>query len=295
MLGPDAVLDDLLGEARTRFSASGIEDFALEARLLAGGLLNLSTAELISHGRQPVSEQDLLRLRAAIERRVAGEPVFRILGQREFYGLNLSLSKDTLEPRPDTEALVDAVLPHLSRMAVEGAVPRILDLGTGTGAICLALLHECAEAVGVGVDLSAGALATAQANADMNGLNSRFKALESDWFSAVEGCFDLIVSNPPYIPSGDIAGLDREVREHDPLLALDGGEDGLGPYRIIANHATRYLTPGGLVAVEFGWNQLSSVRTIFEQANFAMLEAIRDYGGRDRGMIFTANAGASGE
>lgn len=295
MPGPERVLDDLLREMRAGFAAAGIEDVALEARLLAGGLLGLSTAELISRGRSPLSEQDILTLRIAAARRMAGEPIFRILGKRDFYGLTLSLSKATLEPRPDTEAVVDAVLPQLHRLATQGGRPRVLDLGTGTGAICLALLHECPGATGIGVDISADALETAAANAEMNGLGDRFSILESDWFSAVDGCFDLIVSNPPYIPSGDIAGLDREVREHDPRAALDGGDDGLDPYRIIANQAMRHLAPDGIVAVEFGWNQLSAVRSIFEQADFVMMQAIRDYGGRDRGMIFSANADSSGE
>lgn len=295
MPGRDLVLDDLLKEMRAAFAAAGIEDVALEARLLAGGILNLSTSDLISRGRTPVGSDDAMRLRVAAERRVAGEPVFRILGQREFYGLTLRLSKETLEPRPDTEALVEAVLPHLDRLAARGKGATVLDLGTGTGAICLALLHECREANGVGTDISADALATAGANAEMNGLGSRFRTLESDWFSAITGRFDLIVSNPPYIPSGDIAGLDREVRDHDPIAALDGGKDGLDPYRIIANQAFNHLTPEGLVAVEFGWDQKSAVRSIFEQAGFATMQAVKDYGGRDRGMFFSANADSSGE
>jgi release factor glutamine methyltransferase len=295
MRAPEDTIEGLLAEIRARFKAAGVADFALEARLLAGGMLGLSPTELILRGRSPVPADDAQRLRAAAARRVGGEPVFRILGKREFYGLNLFLSKETLEPRPDTEAVVDTVLPFLHRLVAAGGAPRILDLGTGTGAICLALLHECDAATGVGVDISTDALATARANAEVNGLGGRFHTILSDWFAAVEGRFDVIVSNPPYIPSGDIAGLDREVREHDPIAALDGGADGLAPYRIIANQALGFLEPQGIVAVEFGWNQLSEVRSIFEQADFAMLQAIKDYGGRDRGMIFGVNARSCGE
>ena len=250
---------------------------------------------MISRGRSPVSADDVARIRAAAARRLAGAPVYRILGWREFYGLKLQLSKGTLEPRPDTEVLVDAILPLLREIVGQGRKPRLLDLGTGTGAICLALLHEFREASGVGTDISEDALATAKANADLNGLGERFEVLQSDWFSQVRGRFDVIVSNPPYIPSADIAGLDREVREHDPLAALDGGTDGLAPYRIIANQADQYLAEDGFVGVEFGWNQMAAVQAIFEAAGFIVRHAIRDYGGRDRALIFARTPGFSGE
>ena len=290
MPGPEPRLDDLLGDLRLDLQKAGIAEAARDLRLLAGGLLDLSPAALISRGRDAVSSADAERLREAAARRAAGEPVHRILGYREFYGLTLRLSPGTLEPRPDTEILVDAMLPFLLERAKDGGQPKVLDLGTGTGAICLALLAECPQARGTGVDISDDALATATANADINGLNGRFRALKSDWFSEVGGRFDAIVSNPPYIPSGDLAGLDREVREHDPQKALDGGPDGLDPYRVIANHAADHLEPGGWVGVEFGWNQQRDVRAIFEQAGFVMLEARRDYGGNDRVMIFAAAA-----
>lgn len=293
MPAPDLSLDAVLSNMRMRFRKAGIDDPALEARILAGGLLGLSPAELITNGRAPVSAKDFERLEDAAARRVGGEPVYRILGEREFYGLRLTLSRETLEPRPDTEVLVEAVLPFLSQRAADKGRARLLDLGTGTGAIALALLANCPEAFGIGTDISEDALATATRNADINGLNGRFRALKSDWFSNVEDRFDLIVSNPPYIPSEDIAGLDREVREHDPHRALDGGPDGLEPYRIIANQALSYLEAGGRIGVEFGFDQQLAVRSIFEQAGFVMVEARKDYGGRDRVMIFAAHAGFS--
>lgn len=290
MPGPEQRLDDLLAELRLVLQTAGVAEAALDTRLLAGGLLDLSPAGLISRGRDAVSPDEAARLRAAVARRAGGEPVHRILGYREFYGLKLRLSAGTLEPRPDTEILVDAMLPFLRDLAERGGRPQVLDLGTGTGAICLALLAECPQARGVGVDLSDDALATAAGNAEINGLNGRFRALKSDWFSEVGGRFDAIVSNPPYIPTGDLASLDREVREHDPAAALDGGPDGLDPYRVIADHALDHLVPGGRVGVEFGWNQQSEVRAIFEQAGFAIVDARKDYGGNDRVMIFAVAA-----
>ena len=295
MLGPDLNLDQVMAEVRGLFRDADLDDPALEARILVSGLLDLEPAAVISRGRSPVSADDVARIRAAAARRLAGAPVYRILGWREFYSLKLQLSKGTLEPRPDTEVLVDAILPLLREIVGQGRKPRLLDLGTGTGAICLALLHEFREASGVGTDISQDALATAKANADLNGLGERFEVLQSDWFSQVRGRFDVIVSNPPYIPSADIAGLDREVLEHDPLAALDGGTDGLAPYRIIANQADQYLAEDGFVGVEFGWNQMAAVQAIFEAAGFIVRHAIRDYGGRDRALIFARTPGFSGE
>lgn len=295
MPGPDPTLDQVMAQVRGLFRDADLDDPALEARILVGGLLGLEPAAVISRGRSPVSGDDVERIRTAGRRRIAGEPVYRILGWREFYGLRLRLSTETLEPRPDTEVLVDASLPLLREMAGQGRKPRLLDLGTGTGAICLALLHECPGAIGVGTDISEDALATAEVNAKLNGLGDRFEAIQSDWFSQVRGQFDAIVSNPPYIPSADIAGLDREVREHDPLAALDGGTDGLAPYRIIANQVDQYLADGGFVGVEFGWDQKVAVKAIFEAAGFVVRHAIRDYGGRDRALIFARNPSFSGE
>src|SRR6218665_504830 len=192
-------LSSLLTWARRELSAAGIDDAAMDARVLVSGVLDLASTDFLVNGDRPVDDADFVRVRDAVARRKAREPGHRILGQRSFYGLTLKLSADTLEPRPDTEVLVDKVLPHLRRIIAERGTARILDLGTGTGAIVLALLAECPQAVGTGVDLAAGAVRMAQENAVLNGLDARFTALESDWFSAVEGRFDIIVSNPPYI------------------------------------------------------------------------------------------------
>jgi release factor glutamine methyltransferase len=216
--------------------------------------------------------------------------VHRILGHRAFSRLDLILSPETLEPRPDTEILVDALVPYLKKIHAETGQCRILDLGTGTGAICLALLDLVASATGVGADLSAGALETAKRNADMNGVADRFQAVESDWFAAVTGVFDIIVSNPPYIVRSVLGTLDDEVRLYDPILALDGGEDGLDAYRAIAARAGDHLRENGLVAYEIGYDQKDQVTAIMRENGFARIEAVEDLGGNDRVLIFSKAA-----
>lgn len=281
-----ATLSALLSEVRQALFAGGIEAAATDARTLVSGLLGLSATDMLTRGDRGVSAEERERVMAAVARRVAREPVHRILGSREFYGLTLSLSPATLEPRPDTEVLVDAVLPHLQWKVAENGEARILDLGTGTGAICLALLHECEETTGVGCDISSDAVDTAIRNAHLNGLQDRFIGIVSDWFGAIEGRFDIIVSNPPYIRSEVIAMLDPEVREHDPMAALDGGEDGLEAYRMLASGADEFLKPGGIVGLEIGFDQRESVSQLFAASGFRCLQTVSDYGGNDRAMVF---------
>ncbi|WP_026622674.1 release factor glutamine methyltransferase [Ensifer sp. WSM1721] len=279
-------LDSLLAESRDKLKAAGIEAAALDARHLVSGLLGLSRAALVTRGGEPVGEADAARIRAAIERRAAHEPVHRILGEREFFGLNLKLSKDTLEPRPDTETLVDCLIPHVRRIAARKGSCRILDLGTGTGAICLALLNAVLDARGLGTDISNNALQTARENAHRNGLAERFETLRSNWFEAVEGRFDVIVSNPPYIRSSVIAELDPEVKYHDPVAALDGGDEGLDAYRAIALHASRHLETDGLLGLEIGFDQKQAVTALFEAQGFRLLSGVKDLGGNDRVLVF---------
>ncbi|MCA1367960.1 peptide chain release factor N(5)-glutamine methyltransferase [Bradyrhizobium sp. BRP14] len=279
-------LDSLLAESRDKLKAAGIEAAALDARHLVSGLLGLSRAALVTRGGEPVGEADAARIRAAIERRAAHEPVHRILGEREFFGLNLKLSKDTLEPRPDTETLVDCLIPHVRRIAARKGSCRIIDLGTGTGAICLALLDAVLDARGLGTDISDNALQTARENARRNGLAERFETLRSNWFEAVEGRFDVIVSNPPYIRSSVIAELDPEVKYHDPVAALDGGDEGLNAYRAIALHAGRHLETDGLLGLEIGFDQKQAVTALFEAQGFRLLSGVKDLGGNDRVLVF---------
>jgi release factor glutamine methyltransferase len=242
---------------------------------------------MLTGGNDLVDADDAARIEAAVERRLAHEPVHRILGEREFYGLPLSLSAETLEPRPDTEILVDTMLPYLRNLAAGGANLHILDMGTGTGAICLALLSECPEASGVGSDISADALKTAQSNAERNGLQDRFKAVQSSWFEDIHGTFHAIVSNPPYIATSVVDTLAPEVTKFDPAAALDGGRDGLDAYRSIARDAARFMQPHGVVGLEIGYDQRIEVTGIFEAEGFKCLESVKDYGQNDRVLVFS--------
>lgn len=281
-----ATLARLVVESRDRLTAAGIEHAALDARHLVSGVLGLSLTDVVTRGRDLVTEADVARVRAAVERRSAREPVYRILGEREFFGLPLKLSRETLEPRPDTETLVDRMIPYLRRTVATKGSCRLVDLGTGTGAICLALLATVLEARGTATDISEDALATASANAEALGLSGRFEAVRSNWFDKVEGSFDAIVSNPPYIPSNVVAELEPEVRLHDPAAALDGGDDGLDAYRAIALQAGHHLETNGVIGLEIGFDQKEAVAALFSAENFRLREEAKDLGGNDRVLIF---------
>ena len=283
-------LAGMLADARRRLSEAGVADAAQDARLLVGGVLGLSSTAFVTDGARVLDDGEVSAIEAALARRAAREPVHRILGRRAFSRLDLLLSPETLEPRPDTEILVDTLVPHVRRMVRETGSCRILDLGTGTGAICLALLDLVPGATGVGTDLSSGALETARRNADINGVADRFQTVESDWFSAVTGAFDIIVSNPPYIVRSVVGTLDEDVRLHDPILALDGGEDGLDAYRAIAAGAGDHLRENGLVAYEIGYDQKDLVTAVMCEKGFARLEAAKDFGGNDRVLVFSKSA-----
>lgn len=282
----EASVANALAAARKRLQAAGIADPLLDARLLIAEVVGFSLTDFVIKPDRVVTPEESARIAAMIERRANGEPVHRILGHREFHGLDLLLSKETLEPRPDTEVLVDTLLPALKKVVSAKGSARILDMGTGTGAIVLALLKECPEATGIGSDISADALETAARNAARNDLGARFEAIRSDWFEKISGRFDIIVSNPPYIRTDIVATLDQEVRIHDPMAALDGGQDGLAPYRLIAADAGRFLVENGIVGVEIGFDQRLDVSAIFASHGFSLLDAVKDYGGNDRVLTF---------
>lgn len=284
--GQGSTVAGLLQEVRARFAEADLDDPATEARILVGGLLHLSSTELLTRGSEGVLPEDVMVARGAIGRRLNHEPVHRILGEREFYGLSLRLSPATLEPRPDTEILVDTMLPHVRRLESESGNVHILDLGTGTGAICLALLHECPQATGVGSDISGEALEIARGNAERNGLAPRFITAQGSWFDAIHERFHVIVSNPPYIASNVISTLAPEVKDFDPPAALDGGLDGLDAYRAIAKDAARFLHRNGIIGVEIGYDQRETVTSVFEGAGLSLVEAVRDYGQNDRVLVF---------
>jgi release factor glutamine methyltransferase len=273
-------------EARQRLTEAGVETPALDARLLVEHFSRTTRTQAISEPELPVDAAWIASIEDALIRRISGEPVHRILGFREFYGLRMALSRGTLEPRPDTETLVEAALPLVRTVAGRKGRCRVLDLGTGTGALALALLSRVPAATATGVDISDDALATARRNAAQLGLAERFTPLKSDWFSGIFGLYDVIVSNPPYIKSKDIEVLQTEVRDFDPLRALDGGGDGLVAYRMIAGGAKAFLEPGGCLAVEIGATQKADVVDVFQQKGFILVEAFRDLAGNDRALVF---------
>jgi release factor glutamine methyltransferase len=279
-------LAEVLREARARLTIAGIEDPALEARLIVEHFSGTSRADAITAPNRLLEPGAIVAIDAALQKRLAHEPVHRIFGFRDFHGLRLSLSAGTLEPRPDTETLVDAVLPFVRATVARLGSCRILDLGTGTGAIALALLKEVPQAIAVGADISDDALATAARNAADAGLAERFTPLKSDWYSATEGRYHLIVSNPPYISTKELETLQPEVRNFDPVRALDGGEDGLDAYRIIAKEADAHLELGARVAVEIGCTQKAEVADVFRQAGYRLITAAKDLAGSDRVLIF---------
>ena len=227
--------------------------------------MGLDLTGLITSASHVLTKSEGSLLAGFAERRDKGEPVARILGHKEFWGLPLALSPETLVPRPDTETVVELALEML-RKGPANKPSRIADLGTGTGAILLALLSELPDATGIGTDISEGALATAEDNAVQLGLAARASFIRCDYASELTGPFDLIVSNPPYVATGDIAGLAREVRDHDPLQALDGGPDGLAAYRALIPQAARLLAGGAALVVEAGQGQARDIEALMTEA-----------------------------
>lgn len=239
--------------------------------------------ELVNREREAATPEQLKALESYAARRLKGEPVVRILGEREFWGLSFKLHPATLVPRPETELLVERGLEELA--AIDK--PALLDLGTGTGCIPIALLSQYSDLTATAVDLAPEALETARHNAARHGVGERFVTLRGSWFDPLEPGqrFHLITSNPPYIESGEIAGLMPEVREHDPRLALDGGPDGLSAYRAIASEAGLFLEPGGALLLEIGATQAAAVSDILVGAGFGAVEVVQDLAGLDRMIV----------
>jgi release factor glutamine methyltransferase len=264
---------------------AGIATPELDARLLLCRAAGVSQEDLVADPARPLSAEAQTWYGEWIGRRLSGEPVSRILGCREFYGRSFLLDAHTLDPRPDTETLVDAALAVVDRQGGRGRPLRVLDLGTGSGCLLITLLAELPGATGVGTDLSLPALALARDNARRLGVGNRAQFVAGDWFAPVAGRFDLIVANPPYLASEEIDRLPREVAMHDPPLALDGGTDGLDAYRRIAESAAGRLVPGGAILVEIGPAQAEEVFTLLRGAGLqtpAERSVWRDLAGRVR-------------
>ena len=281
--GVSRTLVDALRFATDMLEKTDIDGYDVEARLLTEWACGAERIDFVVQPNLLISNDKFEILEAVLARRIQGEPVHRIMGYRDFYGLRLNLGPETLEPRPDTEVLIDLALELLGKSPPK----TMLDLGTGTGALALALLSVFPQATVIATDISGGALEVAMKNAETCGFSERFSVLKSNWFENVGGKFDLIVSNPPYIRSSVIPELDIEVRNHDPILALDGGPDGLAPYRIIAGEAKNHLHKNGLMIVEIGFDQAEDVTNLFKSNGFIKLTLKLDLGGRGRVLAFS--------
>ncbi len=267
--------------ARQALVAADIDGSALDARLLMQAATGLSHEVLVASPDAKLTADAAESFSAFLDRRLAHEPISRILGTREFYGRDFLVTPAVLDPRGDTEALIGLVLdlPRLNH-------GRLIDIGTGSGAIAVTLLAEMLSYTGVAVDLSADALHIAKTNALANGVSGRLQFHQGSWFEGITEKFDLIVSNPPYIPHGDIDGLGAEVRNFDPHLALDGGADGLFAYRALASGARLRLTAEGVIALEIGAGQEADVMRIFVSHGFSPLGQRKDLGGHLRAVSF---------
>ena len=266
-----------VADARRRVASmlavNGIPSENLDARLLVGAALKIDHTALVSDPDRVLSVDDAKTLSALTTRRLNREPIARIVGHSEFWSLTFRLSPDTLVPRPETETVVESAVDAVQNRKADAL--RIADIGTGSGAILLALLRELPNAFGIGTDRSIDAIATARGNAADLGLLDRVAFAACDYSSALGGSFDLIVSNPPYIPSADIAHLQLDVRGHDPHLALDGGADGLAAYRAIAADARRLLGARGILVVELGAGQLAAVSDVMANAGLGPSGPVR--------------------
>jgi release factor glutamine methyltransferase len=280
-LAAGASIESARRDLAQRFRQAGLESPELDARLIVGHALALDHAALAAQARRVLTPADADAISGLTTRRLAHEPVARIVGHKEFWGLPLKLNSETLVPRPETETVVEAAL-----AAVDGSrALRIADLGTGSGALLLALLSELPSACGIGTDLSAAAIGCARDNAAALGLARRASFVACDYAAALAGPIDLLVANPPYVARGDIAALPREVRDFDPERALDGGPDGLDGYRAIAADARRVLAPGGVLVLELGFGQLAAVTSLLAAAGPASTTIKHDLAGLARALV----------
>jgi release factor glutamine methyltransferase len=257
------------------FRQAGLDTPELDARILVGHALGLDHAGVAASAERPLTATERERVAAAARRRLAREPVARIVGVREFWGLPFCLSPDVLVPRPETETVVEAALAAIDARGSHATPWRVADLGTGSGALMLALLSELPAARGIATDISEAAVRMARHNATRLGFATRSRFIVGDFVAALTGPFDLVVANPPYVASAHVACLEAEVRNHDPVAALDGGSDGLAAYRAIATGVDRILAPGGDMVVELGHGQAERVAALFAAAGLSPQSPVR--------------------
>lgn len=265
---------EALRAAVPRLVAVGNAGAARDARLLLAHAMEVAADRLTLHLPDPMTDAALVRFEAAVTARLLHQPVAQIIGQRLFWGRSFQVTRDTLDPRPETEILVEA--------ALQRPFARVLDMGTGSGCILLSLLADMPMAQGIGSDVSEAALAVAASNAARLGVQARADFVASDWFARIDGRFDLIVSNPPYIAAEEMAGLSRDVLDWEPHGALTPGGDGLAPYRIIAAGAGARLLAGGRILLEIGPTQGPAVAQMLAAQGFAAVTVLQDFDGRDR-------------
>jgi release factor glutamine methyltransferase len=272
--------------ARRRLEAAGIEGPVIDARLMLEVAANATRADIVTDPYRVLTPDQIQTLNSFLTRRAAREPVSHILGRKGFWTIELKVTPDVLTPRPDTEVIVDYVLKTLT----PDLPVHMLDLGVGSGAILLAILSERVMATGLGVDISSPALEVARENAALMGLTDRAQFLHADWAQGQpDDRYDLVVSNPPYIATGVIATLEPEVRAHEPHLALDGGKDGLDAYRKLASEILRVLKPGGLFAIEIGYDQSRPVEALMRHAGAKGVRTLKDLANRNRVVTGTKN------
>ncbi len=298
MMAPPTIARTLTAAA-ARLEEAGVEDPRRDARLLIAAALEVGPEHLIAHSERALEDAEVARIEASMARRAAREPVSRILGRRGFWSLEFEITPHTLDPRPDSETLVGAVLERIGAQGLAqglgGAPLTILDLGTGSGCLLLALLSELPAATGLGLDISAAALDVARRNARKLGLSHRARFAvgdwaedwDGDWNSGLNGSWQVIVSNPPYITEAEIGELAPEVARYDPRMALTAGFDGLDAYRKLLPRAARLLERGGVLALEVGRGQQDAVTALLAASGFTSLGRTRDLGGIERCLLAT--------
>lgn len=268
---------------KKKLANAGIDRPDLDAKLLIQNVTGLSEVDFITNRDKGLSEAQIKQIDTYVRRRIKGEPVSKILGVREFWGLEFTVTEDTLSPRPDTETLIEMALRWVDAEGLRRSPLKILDLGTGTGCIPIALLSELSNATAIGVDISEKALLTAQRNAEKHKMSNRIKFVQGDWFEGIEDeSFDLIVSNPPYISESDIKNLSVEVKNHDPILALSGGNDGLDCYKKILFQLKNKLNGKNRAFLEMGFGQLEDLARLVDESNLLLCDSKADIAGIPR-------------
>ncbi len=276
------ILKEIQRKLCNNFSIIGIETPELDARIILKEVLSLDDKDLILKESLDISNEMIEKIIAIESRRLNGEPISKIFKKRDFYNSTFLISNDVLDPRPETELIVEIANNYIDKNEVKN----ILDLGTGSGCILLSILKENKMINGLGIDLSKDAISIAKQNSKKLNLETQSNFLISNWMSSLNYKYDLVVSNPPYIASEDIKKLSKSVKIYDPILSLDGGDDGLNSYRLIASDLKRVVSKNALIIIEIGYNQSLQVIEIFKKNNFKLMKKYNDINGLDRVLTF---------